>query len=444
MKGFGRYELVTRLASGGMAEVHLARMAEGAGAGRLVVIKRIHSHLAGNTRFVRMFLDEARIAARLSHPQVVQVVDLGRVGEHLFLAMEYVHGEDLRRVVRRALETGRPLPPALGTWIVSEAAAGLHYAHERRDTKGLPLGIVHRDVSPQNLIVTFDGNVKVIDFGIARAADSAHLTRAGELKGKYAYMSPEQARGAPVDRRTDVFALGVLLWELLTGRRLFKRSTDMQTVSAVTACEVPAPSSVRPQLPADFDPILLAALAPHPADRLQTADDLRNALLGVLHRWQVPVSRLELRAFMQGLYAERLAAEARAGRPIPSVASRRRSSSPSGDVSNSSKSSFPASSVPPPSRSSRPPPARLSDPPPPNTVPLRKAPVLPPAPEPAPARERTPRPVASALDSPAVLALNGPGLPPAAVRRRRPVVLLAILATVIAAALLLSVRLVGA
>src|SRR4051794_5587721 len=194
-----------------MAQVYLGREAHGDQ--RLVALKQVLEHLAADEAFLTMFLDEARIAARLHHPNVVEIYDLGREGEVLFIAMEFVHGEDLRRIVRRCQELGRPLPLELACRVVREACKGLDYAHKRVDAHGKPLNIVHRDVSPQNLLVSFEGVVKVVDFGVAKAADKAHITASGIIKGKHPYMSPEQAEGrSPLDHRTDVFALGIVLY----------------------------------------------------------------------------------------------------------------------------------------------------------------------------------------------------------------------------------------
>ena len=218
---YGNYRLLQKLAIGGMAELYLARRMRPAGQDRTVVLKRILPHLAEDSAFVSMFLDEARIAARLHHQNVIEILDLGAEGDSFFIAMEYIHGEDMRRVAKRAMESNRRLPAALACRVVASAARGLDYAHKRTDQTGRPLQIVHRDVSPQNLLVGFDGQVKVVDFGIAKAIDKATVTASGVIKGKHAYMSPEQAIGRSIDHRTDVFALGVVLYELLTGTGCF-------------------------------------------------------------------------------------------------------------------------------------------------------------------------------------------------------------------------------
>jgi eukaryotic-like serine/threonine-protein kinase len=311
---YGSYQLLKRLATGGMAQIYLARRPGSDAPDKLLVLKRILPHLSENDEFVRMFLDEARIAARLAHPNVVQIYDLGAEGDTFFIAMEYIHGVDARRLWKRAETSSRPLPVPLVCRILLEASAGLDYAHKKTDASGRPLGIVHRDVSPQNILVTFDGGVKVVDFGIAKAADQATVTRSGVLKGKYSYMSPEQASGQRVDRRSDVFALGVVLHELLTGGRLFKRSSDMLTLSAVAECNVPVPSQVAPRVPPELDAIVLKALAKDPEARYQHAQELQRALEGWLQSQPQPFGTpADLATYMRELYADRLSEEARSG-----------------------------------------------------------------------------------------------------------------------------------
>ncbi|QSQ16303.1 serine/threonine-protein kinase [Myxococcus landrumensis] len=311
---YGRYQLLKRLAMGGMAQLYLARQPGPEGFEKLVVVKRILPHLAENDDFVKMFLDEARIAARLNHANVVQIFDLGAQDDSFFIAMEYIHGEDMRRVWKQSEAMAQPVPVPLVCRILIEACAGLDYAHKRTDpTTGKPLGIVHRDVSPQNILVTFEGGVKVVDFGIAKAADQATVTRSGVLKGKYSYMSPEQAAGQRVDCRADIFALGVVLYELLTSTRLFKRGSDIQTLAAVAECKVAPPSQVSSRVPQDLDAIVLKALAKDPAARYQEAVHLQLALEEWLSERRLPSSTAHVAAYMKEIYAERLASEARSG-----------------------------------------------------------------------------------------------------------------------------------
>jgi serine/threonine protein kinase len=312
---YGDYRLIKRLAAGGMAEIFLAMQSGLERFEKLVVLKRILPHLAENDEFVKMFLDEARIAARLNHPNIVQIFNLGSEGNTYFIAMEYIHGEDVRKMSKHADSQGKPIPLPLVCRIIIDAAAGLDYAHKKTDG-GRPLDIVHRDVSPQNLLVTFEGGVKVVDFGIAKAVDQSHATKSGVLKGKYSYMSPEQAMGQVPDRRTDVFALGVILYELLTGGRLFKRTSDVQTLNAVTDCLVPPPSQANPKVPTDIDDIVLKALTFAPEHRYQEAAHLQIALEEYLLRHRLPSSSVQLAAYMQDLYAERLKREALEGQFI--------------------------------------------------------------------------------------------------------------------------------
>jgi serine/threonine protein kinase len=313
LENYGKYQLLKRLAMGGMAQIYLARRKGAEASEELVVVKRILPHLAENVEFIRMFLDEAKIAARLAHPNIVTIHDLGAQDDSFFLAMEYIHGEDVRRMWKRAAAQGLEIPVPLACRVVIDACAGLDYAHKKTDLNGKPLGIVHRDVSPQNILVSFDGVVKVVDFGIAKAADQATVTRSGVLKGKYSYMSPEQAAGKRVDCRSDVFALGVVLYELITGTRLFKRSSDMQTLAAVAECQVTPPSQVNARVPADLDPIVMKALAKEPDARYAEAVQLQVAIEQWLISHELPASPTELSAFLHQIYAERLAREAGAG-----------------------------------------------------------------------------------------------------------------------------------
>jgi serine/threonine-protein kinase len=240
----GRYRIVDEIGIGGMASVHLARMDGPGGFQKWVAIKKIHPHLVEDESFVQMFLDEARVAARISHPNVATVFDLGKHEDTYWIAMEYLHGEPLREVMRRTEELGTAMPPEIACRVIADAAEGLHAAHELLGKNGEKLGLVHRDVTPHNLFVTYDGVTKVVDFGIAKFASRMSHTRAGTLKGKLAYMSPEQVHGEGIDRRTDIFALGVVLWELTTGQRLFRMESDLDTLAKVQECNVPRPSTL--------------------------------------------------------------------------------------------------------------------------------------------------------------------------------------------------------
>jgi len=267
------YQILSRLAIGGMAEIFLARGEGVAGVERYCVLKRILRDRASDAQFVRMFLDEARLAAQLQHPNIAQVYDIGKLGDSYFFTMEYVHGETVRTLLHRAQSLGRALPIPCVLTIVAGAAAGLHHAHVRVGIDGRALGIVHRDVSPSNLMVSYEGSVKLVDFGVAKAADRAQETKTGTVKGKISYLSPEQCRGAPIDRRSDLFSLGIVLWEMLTTERLFKRDSDFNAMAAIVSETVPPPSSRRPEIPPELDALSLRLLAKDPAERFQTAEE---------------------------------------------------------------------------------------------------------------------------------------------------------------------------
>ncbi|MDB4959902.1 MAG: serine/threonine protein kinase [Myxococcales bacterium] len=283
-KRLGKYEILALLALGGTAEIYLARIGGTNGFEKYVVVKCLHDHLADDTDFVKMFLDEARLAAQLDHSNVVQTFELGEHENRYYMVLEFLAGLSLAMVVRRAQErlSGGKLPIPLTLNIAAQACAGLHYAHERASS-GKPLNIVHRDISPQNLVISFEGVVKVVDFGIARAEMRETKTKAGTIKGKFAYMSPEQCVANNVDRRTDVFALGVIIWELLTGKRLFKRNSPYETYQAVIECNVPPVSSINHEVDPAIDKIIAKAVGKAKEDRYPTAEAFGDALQGYLH-----------------------------------------------------------------------------------------------------------------------------------------------------------------
>jgi serine/threonine-protein kinase len=256
-----------------MATVHLGRLLGSEGFGRTVAVKRLHAHYLKDEEFVTMFMDEARIVARIRHPNVVPMVDVVQGAQGLFLVMEYVHGESLSRLMRTARKSGQPIPPRIVAAIMCGVLLGLHAAHETKGADGQLLGVVHRDVSPQNVIVGADGTARVLDFGIAKAAGRAQVTREGQIKGKLAYMAPEQIRGQ-VDRRTDVFAAAVVLWELLVGRRLHEGLKDVDIVTRVVQGNFAKPSQVAPHLSPEIDDIVLRALATDPKKRYGSAREL--------------------------------------------------------------------------------------------------------------------------------------------------------------------------
>src|SRR5690606_6613155 len=269
-RSFGRYRLAYQLASGGMGTVFLARAAGPAGFEKLVALKRIHPHMATDRRFVSMFLDEARIAAQIQHPNVCSVIDFGEVDGNYFLTMPFILGESLNRVIGTAarLPPGpvADLLPLVAARLVADACEGLHAAHELRDEQGNPRDVVHRDVSPHNLMVGYDGVVRVLDFGVASARDRHYQTTTGEVKGKFAYLAPEQIEAQKVDRRADIWALGVVLWEAVTARRLFARVSMAATIRAVSMLKVPSVRELAPHAPAALDAVVQKALARDPAE----------------------------------------------------------------------------------------------------------------------------------------------------------------------------------
>ncbi len=267
----GRYALHDEIASGGMATVHLGRLIGEAGFSRTVAIKRLHAQFAKDPDFVDMFIDEARLAARIHHPNVVSTLDVVARDRELFLVMEYVPGEALSRLFRAVIVRGELIDPRISVAIVAGFLHGLHAAHEARNERGEPLGIVHREVSPQNVLVGIDGIPRVVDFGVAKAAGRLQTTREGQLKGKLPYMAPEQVQGLEATRRSDVFAASIVLWELLTGTRLFDRPTEAAVMMAVLSAEPSAPSAVLPGISRELDRVTLRGLARSPDARYPTA-----------------------------------------------------------------------------------------------------------------------------------------------------------------------------
>ncbi len=302
----GRYVVLRKLAQGGMAEIYLARARGIHGFEKLVVLKRVLPHLLDDARFVSMFLDEARLVARLHHQNIAQVFDIGDDDGECFFSMEYVHGQDLRSIARRAKATGTPMPLELGLGIVIQVAAGLHYAHEQTDPTGAPLGVVHRDVSPSNVLVSYDGAVKLVDFGVAKAERRTEKTATGTIKGKFAYMSPEQAWGHDIDRRSDVFALATLLWEVTTGRRLFYRDTDVAMMAAICFDDIPTPSSVIPGYPKVLERIVMSGLHKDRDQRYQTAQQLQVELEELCREHRLSTSPVKRAAFLESLFANEI------------------------------------------------------------------------------------------------------------------------------------------
>jgi serine/threonine protein kinase len=298
----GRYEVISHLATGGMAQIFLARQTGLGSFERHVVLKTIVRERASDQRFVTMFLDEAKLAATLNHQNVAQVYEVDQADGAYFMAMEYVHGENARAIIETTIRRGWTFPRELALMIVSGAAAGLHHAHERRGKAGQPLNIVHRDVSPANIMVGFDGSVKVLDFGIAKAEERITKTVGGTIKGKYGYMSPEQCKGLALDRRSDIFALGIVLYELTTLRRAFKGKDDFETMKQIVMGDYLAPSEVVPDYPRELEKIVMTAMANHPDSRYQTAQDLIEALDEFAVREKLTGSNTSLGRYMVQLF----------------------------------------------------------------------------------------------------------------------------------------------
>ncbi|MBK9063758.1 MAG: protein kinase [Acidobacteria bacterium] len=283
---FGRYQLLEKIGSGGMAEVFKARMRGEEGFEKIVAIKRIVPHMAANDAFITMFIDEAKLAAQLNHNNITHIFDLGKVDAWHYIAMEFVEGKDLRTLLKLGKERSYPLPPELALFVAAKIANALDYAHRRPAADGTELNLVHRDVSPQNILISYEGDIKLCDFGIAKAASKVSTTISGALKGKLQYMSPEQAWGKRVDRRSDVFSLGAVLHEMLTGAPLFEGDTDMSVLERVREGEVEAPSARGVEVSKRVDQIVLKALAKNPQERYQNASEMEKDLHAVLYAFQ--------------------------------------------------------------------------------------------------------------------------------------------------------------
>ncbi|HEX8110275.1 MAG TPA: protein kinase, partial [Kofleriaceae bacterium] len=304
----GSFEILHRLARGGMAEIYLARTSGPSGFEKLVVLKKILGKYADKPRYVQLFLEEARIAASLDHPGIAQVYDIGMVDGSYFFAMEHLHGQDVRSILHRAWRIGERLPIEHAVQIARHVASALHFAHEKRRGDGTLLGLVHRDVSPSNILVTYDGATKLLDFGVAKTAASTVKTRTGALKGKISYMSPEQARGAPLDRRSDIFSLGIVLWEMVTTQRLYRADNDLATLQLIIHQPPRPPSQVCPECPPELERIVLRALAQDPDARYPTAEQLVLELDELAREHKLKQSPQALAATLGELFGPELAA----------------------------------------------------------------------------------------------------------------------------------------
>ncbi len=303
---FGKYSLIDRIAVGGMAEIFLARQAGIENFEKTIVIKRIRPHLSKQPNFVKMFLNEAKLAAQLNHPNIVQIYDLGKISESYFIAMEYVFGRDMRRIIPKADALGIPFPMVYALKIASSVCEGLYYAHQKTDTYGTALNIVHRDVTPENIFVSFDGTVKVLDFGIAKAANQIEQTRAGEIKGKLSYMSPEQCMGKPLDNRSDLFSLGTVLYEWLTGFKLFTGDSEVAILKSITEGKIYAPSYFKADIPEGVEAILMKALEKDRERRYQTAWDMQYDIDQFLSQYEFTPSNIHLANFLKQLFNDEL------------------------------------------------------------------------------------------------------------------------------------------
>lgn len=302
---FGRFEVLGRIAFGGMAEIFLGREQTSVGASRFLVIKRILQHVAEEGQFIEMFLDEARLAIQLNHPNICHIYEFGELDGSYFIAMEWVNGVPLGKMIRKARKVGG-IPAGIGVRIIATIADALSYAHNSRDALGRRLSIVHRDVSPHNLMVAYDGQVKLLDFGIAKAASQESKTQAGTVKGKFAYMAPEQCLNRDLDARVDIFALGICLWETLSGETLFSRDNEFETMKAVIEDDPPPLRSRRPDIDDGLDQIVRRALAKRREDRYQTAAEFQTALEGWLMRSQLSVNAATIGELMEELYSDQI------------------------------------------------------------------------------------------------------------------------------------------
>lgn len=301
----GKYQLVERLAVGGMAEIHLATDRGSHGFERLVVIKRILPHLAERPDFIQMFLQEARVQARVNHPNVVQIYELDEADGLPFIAMEYVDGSSLRELVKTGADAGHPLPIGVVVNLVSQACAGAHAVHEARDTAGKSLGLVHRDLTPHNMMVTAGGHVKLLDFGIVKASELGERTRTGVLKGKLSYMSPEQCHQEELDRRSDIFTLGTVLWELLAGEKLFVARTELGVLQAIVTGQIRDVTEMRPEVPQAIADVVARSLATKREDRYQTSAEMQRALLDAARSAGVHIDQDQTAQYIANVLGDR-------------------------------------------------------------------------------------------------------------------------------------------
>ncbi|MBL7684692.1 MAG: serine/threonine protein kinase [Deltaproteobacteria bacterium] len=299
---FGHYFILEKIAQGGMAEIFKGLTYDFSGIKKFIVIKRILPHIAANPEFIDMLIAEAKIAVSLSHGNIAQIYDLGKVGNDYFIVMEYVDGKSLSHIQKKCSEKSIPIPVEYCAFFISELCNGLDYIHRRKDERGNDLKIVHRDISPQNIIASYSGNLKIVDFGVAKAAFKLGESEKGVLKGKFAYMSPEQAEGLEIDHRSDIFSAGIVLWEMLTSQRLFKKKSNLDTVEAVKNMVVVPPSQFRPDIHYELDLILSKALEKDPDKRYATAHDMSLDLTKYLLKYYPDFKSSNVNEFISHLF----------------------------------------------------------------------------------------------------------------------------------------------
>jgi serine/threonine protein kinase len=351
---FGPYLLLKKIGRGGMAELYLARQTGVAGFERLVAIKRILPHLTEDREFVQMFVNEAKLAAQITHPNVAQIYDFGAVLGTYYMAMEYVMGKSLAAVSAQGQKLGTPIPVSAAAHITARIAAGLDHAYRGATVSGAPLGIIHRDISPQNILIGYNGDVKLVDFGIAKAASSSTHTQTGVLKGKLAYLSPEQAWGKTIDHRSDLFALGIVLHEMLTGQRLFKAENEFTTLERVRTADVTPPSAVKKGLPPELDAIALKSLAKNPDDRYPNGQAFEDALQEYLRRLSPPPGARDLSNYLRTLFDKDIETDTAAYQQVTTVTKT--------TATPTTKRPVPATPAEPTRAISKPPPAPVAAP----------------------------------------------------------------------------------
>ena len=306
---FGKYLLLEKLATGGMAQLYRAKIIGVEGFEKFIAIKQILPHLAHEEELITSFIDEAKLAALLNHQNVVQIYDFGSMENSYFITMEFLHGKDLRSVNAKAKEKGTPVSLENALYLISKVCAGLDYAHKLKDFQGKSLHIIHRDISPQNIFLTYEGDVKIVDFGIAKAASQSTITQVGMIKGKVAYMSPEQAAGKVIDHRSDIFATGILLYELVAGRRMFQGDDTLQILSKVREAEFTPLGTLKGGLPEKLYDIVAKALAKEPEDRYQSLVDMQADIEECIFRLNLRPSGRSMAEYLKLLFAEDIEAE---------------------------------------------------------------------------------------------------------------------------------------